>query len=413
MLAANRTGKTEGVGAFETTVHLTGRYPDWWTGRRFKYPVASWAAGDTNETTRDVIQLKLLGPIGEFGTGMIPGDLLIHTSPKAGVPNAVETLWVKHSSGRNSQLNLKSYAKGRESFQGTNIDLVWLDEEPPLDVYTEALLRTMTTNGLVMLTFTPINGYTETVKSFLEPDEGARKWHVSATWDDAPHLTNEVKLELWNSIPPYQRDARAKGIPALGSGAIYPVPESDIICAPFVIPDDWAKAYGLDVGWNKTAAVWGARNPANGIIYLYDEHYQGREEPSIHAAAVRARGDWIPGAVDPASRGRSQKDGHQLIQSYSDLGLHVSAALNSVEAGITQIWQALVGGQLKVFSTCVNWLKEYRLYRRDDNGHVVKEFDHLMDATRYFWLSGRDQMKVKAYPKPKTERTSRVSGPWL
>src|SRR5690606_16162351 len=31
-MAANRVGKTEGGGGYETTLHLTGRYPAWWEG---------------------------------------------------------------------------------------------------------------------------------------------------------------------------------------------------------------------------------------------------------------------------------------------------------------------------------------------------------------------------------------------
>jgi phage terminase large subunit-like protein len=53
--------------------------------------------------------------------------------------------------------------------------VVWLDEEPPLDVYVECLVRTMTTGGLVMVTFTPLEGMSDVVMSFLESQrEGER-----------------------------------------------------------------------------------------------------------------------------------------------------------------------------------------------------------------------------------------------
>lgn len=211
---------------------------------------------------------------------------------------------------------------------------------------------------------------------------------VTATWDDVPHLTKAQKEELWQSIPPYQRDARSKGIPQLGSGAIYPVPESDIVCDPFDMPLYWPRAYGFDVGWNRTAAIWAAHDRDDDVVYLYSEHYRGQAEPSVHAAAVRARGDWMQGAIDPASRGRGQKDGEQLLQNYLDLGLLLSKAENGVEAGLFDVWQRLSTGRLKVFKTLQNWLAEYRLYRRDDKGQVVKTNDHLMDATRYLIVSG-------------------------
>jgi phage terminase large subunit-like protein len=168
MLAANRVGKTEGVGGYELTLHLTGQYPEWWQGRRFDRPITAWAAGDTGTTVRDIIQYKLLGPIGHWGTGLIPGDRISRTVRAAGsVPDKLDSVFVNHVSGGQSSLGLKSYDQRRESFQGTEKDVIWLDEEPDIGIYTECLLRTMTNNGLVMLTFTPLLGMSEVVLSFL------------------------------------------------------------------------------------------------------------------------------------------------------------------------------------------------------------------------------------------------------
>lgn len=215
---------------------------------------------------------------------------------------------------------------------------------------------------------------------------------VGATWDDVPHLSPQQKEELWASIPPFQRAARSKGIPQLGSGAIYPVPESDIVCDPFDLPVYWPRGYALDVGWNRTAAVWGAHDRESDTIYLYAEHYRGQAEPSVHAEAIKARGAWMNGTIDPASRGRGQKDGEQLLENYIELGLNLITAQNGVEAGLFDVWQRLSTGRLKVFKTMQHWLAEYRLYRRDEKGAIVKKEDHLMDATRYFVVSGIDLM---------------------
>lgn len=205
-----------------------------------------------------------------------------------------------------------------------------------------------------------------------------------------------MKEELLASIPPYQREARTKGVPQLGSGAIYPVPEDDITTPDFPIPDFWPRGFALDVGWNRTAAIWVAKNPDAGIYYIYSEMYRAHAEPSVNVDSIRARGNWIPGVIDPASRGRSQKDGRQLLQDYKDLGLDIETALNTVESGIYQTWQLLSAGKLKVFkNACPHWLTEFRIYQRDEDGNIVKENDHLMDATRYFVLSGRDRMKQR------------------
>jgi phage terminase large subunit-like protein len=167
-IAANRVGKTWGIGGYECVVHLTGDYPAWWEGRRFNHPVDVWAAGDTSETTRDIVQLALMGPINAIGTGLIPESKLIgEPSRRSGTANAIDTQVVQHKTGGTSLLGFKSYDQGRRKFQGTAKHVVWLDEEPSSDVYDECLLRLMTTNGLMIATFTPLLGLSDVAMRFL------------------------------------------------------------------------------------------------------------------------------------------------------------------------------------------------------------------------------------------------------
>jgi phage terminase large subunit-like protein len=173
MMAANRVGKTV-AGGYETTLHLTGRYPDWWEGRRFAAPVEAWVAGDTAETTRDIVQAALMGPPAEPGTGLIPADAIIgEPSRRSGTTGAFDTARIRHVSGGTSLLGFKSYDQGRRKFQGTAKHVVWLDEEPPADVYDECMLRLMTTDGLMLCTFTPLDGLSEIVLRFM-PQLGGR-----------------------------------------------------------------------------------------------------------------------------------------------------------------------------------------------------------------------------------------------
>ena len=182
-LAANQIGKTEGAGGYETTLHLTGRYPAWWTGLRFTHPIDAWCAGDTRQTTRDIQQVKLLGTndirrTDLIGTGLIPGEDIVDIVPMLGYPGAVEQIQVRHRpSGGLSLLGIKSYDQGRKSFQGTVKHLIWNDEECPLDVYIECLARLLTTGGHSLLTFTPLMGLTELVLQFMPGGKipGARK----------------------------------------------------------------------------------------------------------------------------------------------------------------------------------------------------------------------------------------------
>ena len=167
-IAANRVGKTWGIGGYETALHLTGDYPPWWEGRRFDSPVDVWAAGDTSETTRDIVQLALMGPINAIGTGLLPASRIIgDPARRSGTSNAIDTVLVQHQSGGTSYLGFKSYDQGRRKFQGTGKHVIWLDEEPPADVYDECLLRLMTTNGLMLCTFTPLLGLSDVAMRYL------------------------------------------------------------------------------------------------------------------------------------------------------------------------------------------------------------------------------------------------------
>jgi len=182
-MCANRIGKTEGMGGYETALHLTGLYDEvapWWDGRRFDNQVRFWAAGKTNETTRDIVQAKLFGEVlgsgptkRVSGTGLIPGDLIEEITWKAGVSNLIDTAQIRHASGGISMIGLKSYQQGRGSFEGTEQDGIWLDEEPPLDIYGECLIRTATTKGMIYITFTPLEGMSEVVMQFLPKEKHA------------------------------------------------------------------------------------------------------------------------------------------------------------------------------------------------------------------------------------------------
>ena len=382
-----------------------------------------WAAGDTAKTVRDILQEKLLGPPGAVGTGMIPAHLIHHRSAKQGIADAVESIWVRHRSGGHSVIGLKSFDQRREAFQGTAQHLIWLDEEPPEDILTESILRTAETSdfpgGMVMLTFTPLQGLTPLILSFLPggnftvPVDGNA---VFCDWSEVPHLSEEDKADLIAQIPPYQRDARTKGIPALGSGAVYQVPESDIRVKDFEVPSHWPRGFSLDTGWDSTAAVWGALDREAQVLYVYSIYKRGQAEPPVHANALRSRGAWIPGVGDAAAI--NNNDGLQFLEIYRRLGLNLELADKAVEAGIQEVYELLSAGRLKVFESCGSWFEEFRLYRRDEKGRIVKQNDHLMDCTRYLVRARHHRMKTQPsqenqWPRPRYVDVDRPDLAWM
>jgi phage terminase large subunit-like protein len=385
-LAANRVGKTQ-CGAFETTCHATGLYPEWWTGKRYNHPLLIWTGSKTSTTSRDIIQDALVGEFHSPGSGLIPRDSIVKLEPKRGIPNAYEIIRVKHVSGGISTIVMKTYEQGSDTWLGSAVDFIWVDEECPKDVYDEALIRLMTTKGLMITTFTPLNGMTEVVLGFIENSQDTDvKYpkHVTlCKWDDVPHLSEEEKELMLASTSPQLRKARSEGDPTVGAGLLYPIDRSFITVDDFKIPLYWPKLYGMDVGWNNTAAIFGAWDRDNDVIYLHSEHKQGEAEPIIHAKAIKARGTWLKGVIDPASRGRSQIDGENLFGLYQKEGLKIYPADNAVEAGIYECWQRFSTGRMKVFKSMSSTLRELTLYQRDKKGHIVKANDHLMDAMRY------------------------------
>jgi phage terminase large subunit-like protein len=376
--------------ACELVMHLTGDYHPDWRGRRFDGPVNVWIVGRTAELVRQTIQPLLLGQVNAFGTGLIPMDKLdlgtLTDAKRASTP--INAFRVLSRNGGYSTVSLKSGEQGREAFQAATLDIVWVDEEIPFDVFNECQVRLLVRNGIMMYSFTPLKGTTEVIQSFsvdgtfVEGDVGSGRYVVRCSMYDVPHLSTEMIDKLAATTPPFLRDARIYGIPSLGAGAIYPVPESDFVIEPQPIPKHWTRCYGMDVG-NKTAAVWLAIDPDGGQIWTYAEYYREGAEPSIHAAGIKAKGEWIPGAVDPASNAGSQKDGEKLKELYVELGLDLVNAVNAVEAGLYTIWEMLSTGRLKVFSSCTGLLKDIKGYQRDEKGKVKKENDHRADAWRY------------------------------
>lgn len=403
-IAGNRVGKTSSIGGYELTRHLLGDYPEWWPGRTYTQdPTDTWAAGDTAQTTRDILQTTLLGAPGHEGSGLIPPERILKIKRKGGsVPDSVESVVVKHRSGGASVLGFKSYDQKRKSFQGTFKHCILLDEEPPWDVYEECLLRIIDTTGgeeggTILGTFTPLSGMSTVVMYFLgglEQDDGTvsdgkPRAVVQIGMREVPHISDEMREEILSKLPPYQRKAREDGIPVLGSGAIYPIDIESVVIDPLSeIPRYWPQGYGLDVGWHNTAAAFMAWDRDNDILYLTGEYKSGEKLPALHASAIKARGDWLPGVADPASKGISPTDGERLIEVYQGEGLNVELAERAQrEAGIAECLNRFTTGRLLIYSTCVKTQQELGLYRRDKNGKVVKVNDHLLDALRYRALS--------------------------
>ena len=400
-MAGNQLGKSLS-GAAEMAIHLTGRYPDWWDGRVFTKPPVAWASGVTGESVRDTVQRLLVGRPGQYGTGFIPADCIVGEPRRAmGVADLLDSVAVRHSSGGESRLYFKRYEQGREKWQGETLDIVWFDEEPPSDIYTEGLTRTNATGGMAYTTFTPLLGMSEVVTRFITESSPDRSV-TNMTIDDVDHYSDEEKRRIIESYPAHEREARAKGIPTLGSGRIFPIEESAISVTPFPIPAHWPRINGLDFGWDHpTAAVQLAWDRDADCIYVHKAHRMREATPVIHAATVKAWGAWVPTAWPHDGLQHDKGSGEQLAKQYAATGLLMlkdratfDDGSNGVEAGLMDMLERMQTGRWKVFSSLDEWFQEFRLYHRKD-GKVVKKADDLMSASRYALM-----MKRKAKTRP-------------
>ena len=415
LIAGNQLGKTE-AGAVETSYHLTGRYPPDWKGYRFSHPIRAWAAGESSMVVRDVQQKKLCGQpgvVGSLGTGYIPKEDFADTPSMArGVTDAFDTIQVYHHNAKGerdgiSTCSFKSYEQGRLKFQGDSIDWGWCDEEPPLDVYSEMLTRTTATAGILIITFTPLKGPTDVVNRFLRepsPDRGV----VTMTVYDVTHgafATKEGREKEMAKYPVHEREARAMGVPILGSGRIFSYADETITENPLTyIPQHWVKIWGIDFGID---------HPFAASLILWDKdadvihvHYAFRMSgglPINHVAAMKPVGAAVPVAWPHDGDNREKSTGVTLITSYQKAGLRTLGQHAtwedgglSTEAGVLEMQQRMTTNRFKVNRTLMqgDFGEEFRFYHRKD-GLIVKERDDILSATRIALMAKRYAQPVQ------------------
>jgi phage terminase large subunit-like protein len=407
LIAGNQNGKTH-VGAYEAACHLTGQYPEWWKGRRFEKPTRGWIAGETSLVVRDVQQKKLCGEPGvedSFGTGMIPKDLFTDKPSLArGITDAYDTIQVKHVSGGISVARFKSYEQGRTKFQGETLDWIWFDEEPPLDIYSEGLTRTAATHGICWMTFTPLQGPTEVVLRFLD-EPSPYRGVIPMTIEDAEHISRDEKDRMIASWPAHEREARARGVPMLGSGRIFTAPEDSVTEEPITdIPPFWFKLWGIDFGID---------HPFGAVLILWDKeadvihvHHAYRVKDALpiqHADAIKKVGASVPVAW-PNDGNVRRDDGKPMADHYKRHGAmmldkHATWPDGSIstEAGVLEIDEREKSGRLKYARHLSDLLEERRMYHRED-GKIVKMRDDLLSALRTAIMMKRHARQVQIGP---------------
>jgi phage terminase large subunit-like protein len=411
LMANNRGGKTL-TGAFEAACHMTGEYPEGWNGRRFAEPTMGWITGETSLLVRDIQQGKLCGPPGVesmFGTGMIPKEMFVDRPSLArGVTDAYDTIQVRHKSGGISIGKFKSYEQGRQKFQGEGLDWIWFDEEPPIDIYGEGVARIGERDGISWLTFTPLKGRSEVVLRFLDEPSPDRAFTVM-TLDDAHHIPPEVRKKMEAGYLPHEREARARGVPTLGSGRIFTASEEAVVEEPIqFIPPFWKKLWGSDFGidhpFGAVLILWDVDAD---VIHVHHTYRITDALPIQHADAMKRVGAEVPVAW-PVDGNVRRDDGKPMADHYKRHGLkmlpsHATWPDGSVstEAGILEMDEREKSGRLKYARQLSDILEERRFYHRKD-GQIVKLKDDLISALRTAIMAKREARAVQLGGKAAT-----------
>ena len=228
VFGGNRSGKTE-CGAVETVWMLRGNHPY----RPNRKDVKGWAVSLTNKVQREVAQAKILDYLRPDWIESIVMESGKQGAPRSGV---IDTIAVKNVFGGISTLSFKSCEMGREKFQGTSLDFVWFDEEPPEDIYDECCMRVIDRKGDVFGTMTPLKGMTYVydriyMNSFNDPEV----WHETMEWADNPYLDKAEIERATAAMDSLTLESRRYGHFASSSGLVYPeFDESVHVIDPFV-----------------------------------------------------------------------------------------------------------------------------------------------------------------------------------
>jgi len=417
----------------ELPFHLTGEYPEWWQGRRFNGPIRALVGSPDWKTNIKGCQLALMGDVLLGRQGMceidemsnsllpcgIPHDCIERLDPLGQVKGALNGAQIKHKSGGSSYVSFYAYSQGREALQAAKVQIVGMDEEPPMDVYTELATRTMDSGGMRVLTFTPLKGLSEVVKqqignvtvdekfpSVIRNDFGAL---VRISMHDAPHLTPAMIKEYKGTVPKHEHMARVEGIPALGEGAIYTTPDENLLY-PWSyghdgrsVPDDWEVCDGLDIGINHpTARARVYRDLNTDTYYLTQVYKENSQTTKIHAMNWKHdfKGN-VPVVWPGDARNRQEALDGDALESVADKyirhGVKLTAdpvqmrdgARLSAEGAIQELDELMRTGKFKVADGGPGvdlFFAEKRLYRREKMAsgrlRIVGEFDDALHATR-------------------------------
>ena len=417
ILAANRIGKTVST-CYETAMHLTGRYPDWFTGRRWDKPITAMVAGEGWSQVALVLQNELLGSpdvklVESLGTGAVPRECIVVDTMRNDGANCIG-VEIRHVSGGKSYLLFANYTQEVRQLQGFKLDLAVFDEQPPDDFFSEIVTRTATTQGMVLCSFTPLKGLNGLVSKFWNREEGYD--FVRVSWDDVPEydawgepfLLQSTRHQLERDYLPHEREARIQGRPIMGLGAVFQVRSW-----PTYKPGDFdfrtlpniQRIIALDLGLvnDKTVISLMYWDPMEREAWLHKQIVVKGVDEAIpaqyinHLLRPEVFGTPIilpPDASTPGRYTMSSESVRELFEQY-ELNVNQETVMNPPDSqgrrtnhksyGVNIMRQMIEFGTFHVNENCVDFLNEAQNYHVDDKGRF-SDPDDCIDSARYALL---------------------------
>ena len=392
VFGGNRSGKTE-CGAVETIYIARGIHPY----RKNKKSVFGWVVSLSTQVQRDVAQdkiLKYLNPDWIIDITMLSGK---KDSPKSGV---IDQIKIKNVFGGESIIGFKSCDQGREKFQGSSLDFVWFDEEPPKEIYDECKMRVLDKRGDIFGTMTPLKGLTFIYDEiFLNSKNSKEVWYEFIEWADNPYLNKKEIKELTNSLSERELESRRYGRFFEDTGPVYPeFDENTHVIEPFTVPSDWQDLISIDPGLkNPLSCHWYAVD-YDGNVYVVAEHYQAGVDVETHSNKIKEISstiNWhkdfsgkLRAIIDSAANQKTLAYSKSVAELFYENGINVSTNVNKdLFTGINRVKVYLKNNKLFIFKNCVNLIRELKSYRWGDNDMPIKKDDHSLDELRYFIMT--------------------------
>lgn len=404
VFGGNRSGKTE-CGAVESVWLARGIHP-----YKDNKPRDGWVVSLSQQVQRDVAQSKILSYLKKE---WIEDIVMISGKRGSASQGVIDTIYVKNVFGSISKIGFKSCDQGREKFQGTSLDYVWFDEEPPEDIYIECKMRVLDKCGELFGTMTPLKGLSWVYRHiYLNESNDPDVWYEQMEWGDNPYLNkNEIK-KLSEHLSKDELLARKYGSFTSGTGLVYnEFDESINVIEPFDVPHEWYDKISIDPGLhNPLSCHWYACD-YDGNIYVIAEHYEKQKTVDYHAMCIKnicKRLNWpmkmggYEAIIDSAANQRTLASEKSVTELFYDNGILTNPYVNKdLFSGINRVKSyfknSLGERKLFIFKNCVNMIREIKGYFWGNNDAPVKKDDHAMDELRYYIMS-RPENKEK---KPK------------